>query len=163
MELFYSLYQNISSRTVEKNPFSYENITRIPIYNSKISSLDNFEHQEKYLEFEIPTNNNSNKPGEPGEPCEVDNSLSTLSDFTESKQIPTLPIGTWYSGICSLEWTRIGPDSDYNVNFKGKFYTINYLVIEKIYSQTNSNIDEILKLYILNDFDETATLCYLLV
>lgn len=88
---------------------------------------------------------------------------TNLISLSNTNKIFDMYIGSGYSGFYSLEWNRPNEKSDFIVKYKGIKYIINYNSIKKIHSQTNTHIDEILRVYIHNNFDENITLCQLLV
>lgn len=159
MEMFYSLYAKINLPNVIGNiisPLTYTNKTLIK---------NNYDNREKELcpEIRITIRESNLIDIESAEPSLNLMNFNNLYDSNQSYESIDIPTGIVYSIYYPLEWKRQYANSDYQVKYKGITYIINQNSINKIYSKTNTNINEILQLFIQNNFDENITLCHLLV
>jgi len=163
MELINSIFQkiNVSNKSVG---IPIENIMSIPTYSSN-HNIRKFNEDNvcpevrisipdgKFYDIELGISSDSSDSSDSYDSTNLAKSNKNTDSF----------IGSGYSGINSLEWDRPNEKSDFKVKYKGKKYVISHLIISKIYSQTNTDVNEIIKLFIHNNFDENITLSQLLV
>ena len=174
MEILNLIYEKINLQNLfgnstiniknKSNLYDIENIIKIPIYTHRIykkninlnlnftNFIDDETNNKIYPDIKITINENTDI-----------NDTELNDNLLNSIDPSVIPINCYYSGINNIEWCRQNYNSDYIVKYEGINYTINYNIIEKIHLQTNINIEEILKTFIHNNFDENITLCQLLV
>lgn len=171
MEIINSIFERIGVLN-KPNRIPIENIINVPVYSNRLYKNNPYDNNSN---INIDINNICPEVRisiREEDFCDIELGISSDSfDSFDSTDLINLPksksidffVGSGYSGLNSLEWNRPNEKSDFMVKYKGKKYIINHLSIKKIYLQTNTDINEIIKVYIHNNFDENITLCQLLV
>ena len=74
-----------------------------------------------------------------------------------------LPIGTGRCYFGSLVWSRPSQFSDFDILYKGYKYKVDHKDLEFICRKIRLDFEYVIKTYIENNMDVTATICHLMV
>jgi hypothetical protein len=92
---------------------------------------------------------------------ERDNFLDSTDSIYSSCII--LPIGTGCCYFGSLVWSRPTQFSDFDILYKGYKYKVDHKDLEFICRKIRLEFEYVIKTYIENNMDVTATICHLIV